>query len=154
MLTLTTTVTGGQWFLPVLVLIFLNFALYQYAKKKQMDGLMKFLQGLEVLVFLAVIVLVWMIYAKGRTSLTEAGLITVIAIECIGNQFLDSKRDVLKKKLGRKYPWLRFGFDLIVLLILAFIILSIFNYSLIAWIIVALLILICAWIDFAWKAYK
>lgn len=154
MLTLTTSVTGGQWFLPVLVLIILNIALYQFAKKKQMYGLMKLLRGLEFIIFLAILILVWMIYAKGRTSLTEASFITIILVEGFGNQLLDSKRESLKNKLGSKYPWLRFGFDFIVILALGITVLSWFSFNLIGWIIAVLLILIFALISFAWSKYK
>lgn len=154
MLTITTTVTGGQWFLPVLVLIILTLAIYQYAKTKQMEGLMKFLRVLEYIVFLAILVLVWIIYAKGRSTLFQTGLITIIMVEIIGEQLLDSKRDSLKKSLGNKYTWLRWGFDFVVLLILGILLLSEFNFSPVAWIIIVILLGFSAWVDFAWSKYK
>lgn len=154
MLTLTTTVTGGQWFLPVLVLIILTLAIYQYAKTKQMNGLMNLLRGLEYIVFLAILVLLWIIYAKGRSTLFQTGLITIIMIEIIGEQLLDSKRDSLKKSLGNKYTWLRWSFDFVVLLILGILLLIEFNFSPVAWIIIVILLGFSAWVDFAWSKYK
>lgn len=154
MRSLTTAITGGQWFLPVLVLIFLNIAIYQYASKKQLTNLMKFLRWLEYVVFLAILILIWIIYAKGRTTLVAASFISTIIVECIGNQLLDSRRRSLQEHFGKKYPWIRFGFDLLIIVALGIICLTEYKFNLVAWIIITVIVVIVALIDFAWSKYK
>ncbi|EFG55860.1 hypothetical protein FD39_GL000908 [Lactobacillus amylolyticus DSM 11664] len=117
----------------------------QYAAKKELTSLRKIIMLVQAVLFLAIVVLIWIIYCKGRTSLTTAIFVTAIIALGMFNSCLFE----LKQLLGAKYFGIKIAFDILIMLIIAGVILTWWNFSLVSWIIAILLLAVTVLIDYA-----
>lgn len=113
--------------------------------KKELTSLRKIITLVQAVLFLAIVVLIWIIYCKGRTSLTTAIFVTAsIALGMFNSCLFE-----LKQLLGAKYFGIKIAFDILIMLIIAGVILTWWNFSLVSWIIAILLLAVTVLIDYA-----
>lgn len=99
MMFLTSVLTGGQWFLPVIVVLVVAALLASYAKKKKLAKLEKVLNILgNVFMFLLMVILWIMYYYRKEMAFSSAFIYTAIVIYTIMSEILKKYKNTLKGK--------------------------------------------------------
>lgn len=78
MMFLTSVLTGGQWFLPVIVVLVAAALLASYAKKKKLAKLEKVLNILGYVFMFLLMVILWIMYYRKEMAFSSAFIYTAI----------------------------------------------------------------------------
>lgn len=98
MMFLTSVLTGGQWFLPVIVVLVAAALLASYAKKKKLEKVLNILG--YVFMFLLMVIL-WIMYYRKEMAFSSAFIYTAIVIYTIMSEILKKYKNTLKGKYQR-----------------------------------------------------
>ncbi len=98
---LTSVLTGGQWFLPVIVVLVVAALLASYAKKKKLAKLEKVLNILGYVFMFLLMVILWIMYYRKEMVFSSAFIYTAIVIYTIMSEILKKYKNTLKGKYQR-----------------------------------------------------
>lgn len=101
MVFLTSVLTGGQWFLPVIIVLLVLALLASYAKKKKLVKLEKTLNSLGYVWMILLMVQFWIMYYKREVIFSSAFIYTAIVIYTILSEILKKYKNALKEKYQR-----------------------------------------------------
>lgn len=101
MMFLTSVLTGGQWFLPVIVVLVAAALLASYAKKKKLAKLEKVLNILGYVFMFLLMVILWIMYYRKEMAFSSAFIYTAIVIYTILSEILKKYKNTLKGKYQR-----------------------------------------------------
>ncbi|NRO64645.1 hypothetical protein IMAU40088_01318 [Lactobacillus helveticus] len=143
MLLLTDFISGGQWFLPLIIICIVLGLAETYAKKKGNSKLQKTIDTLAYVLMLAMVIGFWILYFRGEFSFTNAAIYTVIFIYLIATQLLKQYGERLRKKWGKvAFHRINLALTIAYILLIAFLILAGAHFALVGWLIAGVLILI------------
>lgn len=98
MVFLTSVLTDGQWFLPVIIVLLVLALLASYAKKKKLVKLEKTLNSLGYVWMILLMVQFWIMYYKREVIFSSAFIYTAVVIYAFLSQLLKKYKSNLKDK--------------------------------------------------------
>ena len=152
MLLLTDFISGGQWFLPLIIICIVLGLAETYAKKKGNFKLQKTIDTLAYLLMLLMVIGFWILYFRGEFSFTIAAIYTVIFIYLIATQLLKQYGNQSRKKLGKiVFHRVSLALTIVYILLIAFLILAGARFTVASWIIAGVLVVIFGVISYVFE---
>ena len=150
MLLLTDFISGGQWFLPLIIICIVLGLAETYAKKKGNFKLQKTINTLAYLLMLLMVIGFWILYFRGEFSFTIAAIYTVIFIYLIATQLL--KQYGNQSRMGKiVFHRVSLALKIVYILLIAFLILAGARFTVASWIIAGVLVVIFGVISYVFE---
>ena len=150
MLLLTDFISGGQWFLPLIIICIVLGLAETYAKKKGNSKLQKTIDTLAYLLMLLMVIGFWILYFRGEFSFTIAAIYTVIFIYLIATQLL--KQYGNQSRMGKiVFHRVSLALTIVYILLIAFLILAGARFTVASWIIAGVLVVIFGVISYVFE---
>ena len=138
------TVTGGQWFFPLVIICLILGIVATIAQKKKLTKLKRITDNFAYAILVILLIIEWILYFQKQFNFNfiTPAIYTLVVIYLIGRQLLTRYRSSLLKKLGAKYKQLTIGLATIYILLVALLLLIGSKFSTLGWIIAGLVIII------------
>ena len=136
------TVTGGQWFFPLIIVCLILGIVATIAQKKKLTKLKRITDNFAYAILVILLIIEWILYFQKQFNFITPAIYTLVVIYLIGRQLLTRYRSSLLKKLGSKYKQLTIGLATIYILLVALLLLIGSKFSTLGWIIAGLVIII------------
>lgn len=150
MLLLTDFISGGQWFLPLIIICIVLGLAETYAKKKGNFKLQKTIDTLAYLLMLLMVIGFWILYFRGEFSFTVAAIYTVIFIYLIATRLL--KQYGNQSRMGKiVFHRVSLALTIVYILLIAFLILAGARFTVASWIIAGVLVVIFGVISYVFE---
>lgn len=150
MLLLTDFISGGQWFLPLIIICIVLGLAETYAKKKGNFKLQKTINTLAYLLMLLMVIGFWILYFRGEFSFTVAAIYTVIFIYLIATRLL--KQYGNQSRMGKiVFHRVSLALKIVYILLIAFLILAGARFTVASWIIAGVLVVIFGVISYVFE---
>ena len=143
------TVTGGQWFFPLVIICLILGIVATIAQKKKLTKLKRITDNFAY----AILVILLIIEQKKFNFITPA-IYTLVVIYLIGRQLLTRYRSSLLKKLGAKYKQLTIGLATIYIILVTLLLLIGSKFSTMGWIIAGLVIVAFGFVSYIFEKDK
>lgn len=103
------TVTGGQWFFPLVIICLILGIVATIAQKKKLTKLKRITDNFAYAILVILLIIEWILYFQKQFNFITPAIYTLVVIYLIGRQLLTRYRSSLLKKLGAKYKQLTIG---------------------------------------------
>ena len=100
------TVTGGQWFFPLIIVCLILGIVAIIAQKKKLTKLKRITDNFAYAILVILLIIEWILYFQKQFNFITPAIYTLVVIYLIGRQLLTRYRSSLLKKLGAKYKQL------------------------------------------------
>lgn len=100
------TVTGGQWFFPLIIVCLILGIVATIAQKKKLTKLKRITDNFAYAILVILLIIEWILYFQKQFNFITPAIYTLVVIYLIGRQLLTRYRSSLLKKLGSKYKQL------------------------------------------------
>ena len=135
------TVTGGQWFFPLVIICLILGIVATIAQKKKLTKLKRITDNFAYAILVILLIIEWILYFQKQFNFITPAIYTLVVIYLIGRQLLIRYRSSLLKKLGAKYKQLTIGLATIYIILVTLLLLIGSKFSTMGWIIAGLVIL-------------
>ena len=85
---LTDFISGGSWFLPLIIVCLVFGIVATYAKKTGKTKLGKIVDSFAYLLMLVMLIISWILYFRGEYNFISSAIWTVVVIYLIASQLL------------------------------------------------------------------
>src|SRR5699024_7103086 len=134
------TVTGGQWFFPLIIVCLILCIVAIIAQKKKLTKLKRITDNFAYAILVMLLFIEWILYCHKQFNFITPSIYTLVVIYLIGRQLLNRYHYSLMKKLRSKYKQLTIRLDTIYILLVALLLLIGSKFSTLGWIIAGLVI--------------
>lgn len=94
------TVTGGQWFFPLIIVCLILGIVAIIAQKKKLTKLKRITDNFAYAILVILLIIEWILYFQKQFNFITPAIYTLVVIYLIGRQLLTRYRSSLLKKLG------------------------------------------------------
>ena len=148
------TVTGGQWFFPLIIVCLILGIVAIIAQKKRLTKLKRITDNFAYAILVILLIIEWILYFQKQFNFITPAIYTLVVIYLIGRQLLTRYRSSLLKKLGSKYKQLTIGLATIYILLVALLLLIGSKFSTLGWIIAGLVIVAFGFVSYIFEKDK
>ena len=117
------TVTGGQWFFPLIIVCLILGIVATIAQKKKLTKLKRITDNFAYAILVILLIIEWILYFQKQFNFITPAIYTLVVIYLIGRQLLTRYRSSLLKKLGAKYKQLTIGLATIYIILVTLLLL-------------------------------
>lgn len=147
------TVTGGQWFFPLVIICLILGIVATIAQKKKLTKL-KRITNFAYAILVILLIIEWILYFQKQFNFITPAIYTLVVIYLIGRQLLIRYRSSLLKKLGAKYKQLTIGLATIYIILVTLLLLIGSKFSTMGWIIAGLVIVAFGFVSYIFEKDK
>lgn len=142
------TVTGGQWFFPLVIICLILGIVATIAQKKRITD------NFAYAILVILLIIEWILYFQKQFNFITPAIYTLVVIYFIGRQLLTRYRSSLLKKLGAKYKQLTIGLATIYIILVTLLLLIGSKFSTMGWIIAGLVIVAFGFVSYIFEKDK
>lgn len=143
--------TGGQWFLPLVILCIILGITESVAKKKKLIRLQRIVDISAYVLLVILLIIEWILYFQKQMDFITPAIYSLVVIYVLGRQITLHYRSTLQKRLGAKYKQLTIGLDVVYILFVDLLLLIGSHFSTTGWIIIGVITLIFAFIAYVFE---
>ena len=143
------TVTGGQWFFPLVIICLILGIVATIAQKKKLTKLKRITDNFAYAILVILLIIEWILYFQKQFNFITPAIYTLVVIYLIGRQLLTRL-----KKLGAKYKQLTIGLATIYIILVTLLLLIGSKFSTMGWIIAGLVIVVFGFVSYIFEKDK
>lgn len=145
------TVTGGQWFFPLVIICLILGIVATIAQKKKLTKLKRITDNFAYAILVILLIIEWILYFQKQFNFITPAIYTLVVIYLIGRQLLTRYRSSLLKKLGAKYKQLTIGLATIYIILVTLLLLIGSKFSTMGWIVAGVVIVLFGIISYIFE---
>lgn len=149
---LTDFISGGSWFLPLIIVCLVFGIVATYAKKTEKTKLEKIVDSFAYLLMLVMLIISWILYFRGEYNFISSAIWTVVVIYLIASQLLKQFDDRWKEKYGVAiFHRINMAATGVYILLVALLILMGSHFTTMGWLITGIFLVIAAGVSYIFQ---